>query len=272
MSIVEIAGVSFVAGHWLVMVALATRVILRKGEIGSSLAWLTIIFFLPYGGAALYLLIGENRLGEIRGQRSERIREHRSEWVDELNATTGAGDDTIAEYLRPIKRQATYKAGFAAQSGNAIEILDGSDAFFDRLIADIDDARESLAFEFFIWDAQGRAADVNAAIARAAKRGLRCRVLLDSVGSRSFLASRAVRTLRAHGVHVVESLPANLFRLIFRRLDLRNHRKIAVIDGQIGYLGSNRFDSAIIVSLPEDPSCELGYLPHLLSTHTLRSN
>jgi len=233
MSIIEIAGISVVAGHWLVMVALATRVVLRKGEIGASLAWLTIIFFLPYGGAALYLLIGE-----IRGRRAERIREHRSNWVEQLNIKTGAHDDAIAEYLRPIQRQATHKAGFAAQAGNRVELLDGADAFFDQIIADIDNARESLALEFFIWDAQGRAADVNAAIVRAAKRGLRCRILVDSVGSRGFLRSSAVRKLRAHGVQVVESLQANVFRLIFRRLDLRNHRKIVVIDGRIGYVGS----------------------------------
>ncbi|MCF6186553.1 MAG: cardiolipin synthase, partial [Desulfobulbaceae bacterium] len=72
----------------------------------------------------------------------------------------------------------------------------------------------------------------------ACKRGVRCRLLLDSLGSKLFLRSSQCRELEAQGVEVIECLPAGLFRALFVRVDLRNHRKIISIDGCIGYTGS----------------------------------
>ena len=68
------------------------------------------------------------------------------------------------------------------------------------------------------------------ALQRAAERGVACRLLVDGVGSRAFLGGSQWRALRASGVRVVEALPVGVVRLLFRRIDLRNHRKIAVID------------------------------------------
>ena len=77
-----------------------------------------------------------------------------------------------------------------------------------------------------------------AALERAAQRGVICRVLVDDVGASRFLRSRKASRLRAAGVQVVRQLPVGLLRMLFVRMDLRNHRKIAVIDGGTGYTGS----------------------------------
>src|SRR5262249_54849028 len=76
------------------------------------------------------------------------------------------------------------------------------------------------------------------ALMRAVRRGVACRVLVDAVGSKKFLRSELVRRMRVAGIKVVPSLPANPLRMLFHRVDLRNHRKIAVIDGRIAYAGS----------------------------------
>jgi cardiolipin synthase len=70
------------------------------------------------------------------------------------------------------------------------------------------------------------------------KRGVRCRVLVDAIGSRAFLKSARAADLRHAGVRVEEALPSGLLHLLFRRPDLRLHRKIVVIDGRVGYTGS----------------------------------
>src|SRR5262249_10307354 len=80
--------------------------------------------------------------------------------------------------------------------------------------------------------------EVGAALLRAVKRGVKCRVLVDSIGSQAFLRSALARELRQSNVPVVAALPAGLFRLLFSRPDLRLHRKIVVIDGTVGYTGS----------------------------------
>lgn len=87
-------------------------------------------------------------------------------------------------------------------------------------------------------DERGLADEVGDALLRAADRGVICRILLDDVGSRSFLRGKMVRKLREGGIHVVAALRAGWFRSLFVRFDLRLHRKIVVIDGTIAYTGS----------------------------------
>ncbi len=91
---------------------------------------------------------------------------------------------------------------------------------------------------FYIWTVGGAADEVVEALLRAAKRGVICRVLLDAVGSHDFLISSAAERLRAGNVALFAALPVGAIRMLFYRLDLRMHRKIAVLDGEIGYTGS----------------------------------
>jgi len=85
----------------------------------------------------------------------------------------------------------------------------------------------------------------------AAGRGVKCRLLVDAVGSKKFLRSELMRSMRQSGVEVVGALPVNPIRMLLSRLDLRNHRKIAVIDGQIGYTGSNNLAEAAFAIKPD---------------------
>ena len=107
----------------------------------------------------------------------------------------------------------------------------------DRIIGDIDSAQRNvhLLFYIFLADATGRR--VGEALERAAARGVTCRVLMDAVGSRQGVKKLAPK-LRSSGVEVLEMLPVGLFRRNAARFDLRNHRKIVVVDGRVGYTGS----------------------------------
>jgi cardiolipin synthase len=133
--------------------------------------------------------------------------------------------------------------GMPILGGNAVELLVDYDATFARLVADIDRAENHVHLLFFIIADDRATAPVFEALGRAARRGVACRVLADAIGSRSGL-----RTLRpkltALGVEVHEMLPVSLFPWRKARLDLRNHRKIAVIDGRVGYTGSQNLIAA----------------------------
>ena len=106
------------------------------------------------------------------------------------------------------------------------------------LVADIDAARRTVHLEFYIWAAGGDADHVVEALLRAAGHGVICRVLVDAVGSHEFLECPLATRLKDGGVQLHAALPANLLRMLFYRIDLRMHRKIAVIDGEIAYTGS----------------------------------
>ena len=115
------------------------------------------------------------------------------------------------------------------------------------IIADIEQARYHIHLLYWLFlaaDETGR--KVVDALARAVKRGVQCRVLMVAVGSKLALRKLAPK-MRAQGIEVQAMLPVNLFRRNTARFDLRNHRKIAVIDGRIGYTGSQNIVNAEFV-------------------------
>ena len=119
-----------------------------------------------------------------------------------------------------------------------LELLPQADLFFNLLLADIRNARSSCSLEFYILHPGGLVDQLIEALIGARKRGVACRVLVDSLGSKPFLRSRTAIRMRQAGIDLVEALPAGLIRALFVRIDLRNHRKIAIIDGEIAYTGS----------------------------------
>lgn len=236
-------------GHMLLVAGLAVRILARHLPVGSTLAWLVILFVLPLFGPALYLFIGENRLGNKRARRWTEIHDLYRGWQGRLKTRSDIDWSRLHPRARALARHGESITGFVALQGHALQLLEGWDDFVDTLVADIDAARSSCHLEFYIWESAGRAAEVEAALARAAGRGVTCRVLVDDVGAGRFLRSREVAALRAAGVQVVSQLPVGLLRVLFVRMDLRNHRKIVVIDGEIGYTGSmNLVDPAYFKS------------------------
>ena len=131
---------------------------------------------------------------------------------------------------------------FPILGGNSAEILADYQLTIDRLIADIDMAHDHVHLLFYIIADDATAWRVFAAAERAVQRGVACRVLADSLGSRP--GSNAYCRLLRAGILAEETMPGGIFRRHTGRIDLRNHRKIAVIDGDIGYIGSqNLIDS-----------------------------
>jgi len=216
---------------------LSVRVIMRGEPPQVTLAWLVVILVFPFAGALLYLLIGENRLGSRRVAREREIAEPYLRRMAELRAWDLASVPLPPAAMR-VARTCTSLTGIPVLHGNSVELFPDPDPAFDALIADIDRAERTCHLETFIWFNGGRADDVARALVRAARRGVVCRVLADAVGSRAFLASQTAREMRAAGVQLVSSLPVGVFRLLLVRQDLRNHRKLLVVDGQVAYLGS----------------------------------
>jgi cardiolipin synthase len=222
----------------LIRVGLSARVVKRRLPVGTALAWLSIILILPLAGAALYLLVGEYRLGRRRTRRAGELARVCRERFPELRAAKPADGVGLGPAGEALARVAAAALGCAPLPGNRLRLLENAEAAFPVLIADIDRARRSCDLEFYIWSVGGLADEVVAALVRAAGRGVACRVLVDAVGSAAFLRSARAEELRRAGVRVWAALPAGVLRLLLVRPDLRLHRKIALIDGEVGYTGS----------------------------------
>ena len=237
------AGASWigtVAGvvHLLLVIVVVVRVVSRRLYPGTSLAWLLLVVTVPYIGLALYILIGERPLGRRRVRRMHQMSEPLARWLSGVPAGCRADASAMPLAQGLLARLADASTGFPPLGGADVGLLDGAPEILSAIARDIDTARESCDMAFYIWSEGGQADDVALALERAAQRGVRCRVLLDSVGSKRFLASRWRKRLLAAGVRLVAALPVGLVRAAFVRMDLRLHRKLVVIDGRIAYTGS----------------------------------
>ncbi len=226
------------AAHWLIISGLSIRVIMRRPPVGVALAWLAVIFSVPFVGAAVYLLFGEKRMGRRRRARVASSMHDVDEWKAALRQRREATRAEVDATGQPLDRLAERILGFPAMGANELDLLDDSASIFDSLVSDIDGAERECHLSFYIWDEGGRAGDVVGALVRAAGRGVRCRVLADAMGSKAFLRGDLVGRLREAGVGVAVALPTGLARSLFARADLRNHRKIVVIDNRVAYTGS----------------------------------
>lgn len=218
--------------------AIAVRVIMRRRPTGVTLAWLVLLVLLPVLSIFLYVLIGEVRLGSRRIRCYQELTKEIDKGIvahwERQREATSAHD--LA--LRHLAKLATRVGGIPPLKGNTLELSDNAAHVLDTLIKDIDAATDHCHLLYYIWMPVSRGIKVAEALIRAAGRGVTCRVLVDGAGGKAFWKSDLPDEMRAAGVKVVEALPVSLVRMFLERLDLRNHRKIAVIDGMIGFCGS----------------------------------
>lgn len=227
-----------VLAHLALQFALAFRVLMQRRPVGETLAWMLVIFVFPVAGPLAYILLGELRLGQRRARRFENLYQPIRQWLRQLDERFE--DDplqlsTKSEQLAHLGKQ-TF--GLPALPGNQIELLDDWQHVFGRLEADIDAAQSTCHLEFYIWHEGGEANRVTEALIRATQRGVKCRILVDAMGSRRFLSGESAHRLREAGVQIQDALTGGILRLPFVRFDIRLHRKIVVIDGRIAYTGS----------------------------------
>ncbi len=232
--------------HAALVIGLGLRIIAKRRPTGVGLAWLTLIAVLPLVGAVLYLMVGELWLAGRRVRRAKQLGPSFRARMGELVEQAPAGLDNLSVLVRTLDAYATRGAQMPTLGGNAVTLYSTASEAFAALIADIDAAEHRVYMLFYIWSPGGLVDDVGEAVCRAARRGVDCRVLLDSYGSHPFFRSPWPRRFADAGVRTAEALPVNRLRLFMHRVDLRNHRKIAAIDGKVGYCGSQNI---------ADPSC-----------------
>jgi cardiolipin synthase len=240
-------GLVYVVSEWVIRLVMLVYVPQRRSA-DAARTWLVFIFLVPWVGLAFYALIGRIRYPKRRQRDATRAAARVRAVMDHLKTQMGP---TV---VTPRDRMATLVerfGGFGAIGGNRIELLAEYDAAIDRLVVDIDASRKSVHLLFYIFEADATGQKVADALKRAAERGVTCRVLMDALGSARGLR-RLGPPLRKAGVEVIAALPVGVLAR-GARADLRNHRKIAVIDGSVGYVGSqNIVNASFIAAYPND--------------------
>jgi len=241
MSMASLATAAAVVIHVLIEVLLIIRILLRPNrQPAARIAWIVVIASLPVAGILAYLFFGEVSIGR---RRIARVREV-TEGMPDFPAAI-PGDDANLEANVPERYVHLFRVGRSISrldpvGGNSAQLPADSNAVIDAMVADIDAAEQHVHLLFYIWLPDGNGCKVVAALQRAAGRGVQCRAMADDLGSRSMIHSEHWQAMRDAGVHVAVALPIGnpLLRPFRGRIDLRDHRKIVVIDGRITYCGS----------------------------------
>jgi len=220
---------------------LAVEHILRhRRDPRGMLAWILALLFLPVIGVVLFLLIGHEpiqrkvRKRQRRRRRIEAALAARSEELAREHAA--AGEPGLDAEQQALIRMACKLGETVATCGNAVDIYHDAEQVFLTMALAIESARAHVHLEYYIFQEDETGIAMRDLLVRKAREGVEVRLLLDAVGS--WRMRRAfVRSFKDSGVRVEFFLP---WRPRQRRLNLncRNHRKLVVIDGEVGFTGS----------------------------------
>ena len=203
----------------------ALHALLTKPDPRSALGWIATCWLLPFAGTILYLLFGVNRV-------RTRARQLRAGVSAAGNTPEAPPSEDFAQQLMRIGDAVTLRPSVA---GNEVMALENGENAFPVMLEAIAGARHSLWLSTYIFETDAVGREFIAALAAAKARGVRVRVLIDGVGE-WYSWPHAVRLLRRSGVRAARFLPPRLAMPVLS-LNLRNHRKLLIVDGETGFVG-----------------------------------
>ena len=232
-------------GVGLVLAVIVTvHILLRKREVATAVGWIGLVWFAPIMGAVGYLLLGVNRVR--RRARQIRPPDDASDGPSERPPL--AVDDELAQLDRSIG----HITGRPLRSGTEVVAYHNGDAAYPPMLAAIAAAKKSVGMSSYIFRDDEWGGRFIAALIEAHQRGVAVRVLIDGIGG-NWLRSPAYHRLRRSGVPAARFMHSVLpWRMPF--VNLRNHKKILVSDGRVGFTGGmNIGDENVMATKPKAP-------------------
>jgi cardiolipin synthase len=239
-----------IAFHILIQVVLIFRVLLRPDrEPASRLAWIVVVLAVPVLGILAYVFLGETGIGRRRLARHLAARARLPSSTEMARWSEPDALSSLRDRDAELFRAGRSISGFAPVGGNSARLTKDADDTIASMITDIDAAHDHVHLLFYIWLPDESGKRVAEALMRAAQRGVTCRAMADDFGSRTMIRHPIWVEMRDAGVKLARGMPIGniIFRALIGRIDLRNHRKIVVIDNDITYVGSqNCADAAFL--------------------------
>lgn len=226
--------------HILVVGGVFIRIVLKRPAPGVALAWLLVVAFVPLLGIILYLFVGERRIGGRRARMKKKLQKSYADWIEKIleDDITRVDWDRHVPACRHMDRLGLASVGVPTLIGSNLQLISDTQEILRTIIRDIDKAESTVHLLFYIWHPGGTADEVVDAVLRARDRGVRCRIIVDAIGSALWWKSDLRKKLQRAGAEVVRAMPTGLLRMLTSRNDLRLHRKIVVIDGEVAWTGS----------------------------------
>lgn len=206
----------------------------RKPSTG--VAWLLLVLLAPWLGLVAFWTFGNSRLGRVRAQRQHQAH---SAIKEQFRAVDAIETVEMTPHMETIARLAHELGAMPIKRGNDVELLPDYADTIKRMTLEIENALEYVHVEFYIAAIDDMTRPMFEAMAAAAKRGVEVHFLFDFLGSRGLPTYKPmIKWLAKTDIKYAPMLPLSIRKRRFRRPDLRNHRKLLVVDGEIGFMGS----------------------------------
>ena len=235
-NLAAVVGATAAVAHVALAVAVTVHVLLYKRSVGAAVSWIGIAWLSPFLGGLLYAIIGINRV-KRRAQRLRR--QHLLPAADDPATVT-------RDSLTPLEYAVGRVTGLPSKPGNIVEMMHSGDEAYPRMLEEIGKAKSTIGLCSYIFRADSAGEKFHEALIDAQQRGVRVRVLIDGVGG-GYFWSGTYNRLRKAGVPVARFLHSYFpWRTPF--VNLRNHRKLLVIDGRLAFTGGLNIGAENVVA------------------------
>ena len=219
------------------IIFLGTVIFLENRDPAKTMIWLLILGVLPLFGALFYFILGRpyKRYGSAKHKKVslEHLAKLR-QYSPEFFLSENFSEDAPFPFQEKLAKLLFNNDYVPVTSNNRTEVLTNGEETFNSLFAEVEKAKQHIHLEYFIFKDDGIGQALLKILEEKAAAGVKVRILLDGLGSLTL--SKRVKKLRQSGIEVEWFYPLR-FPFISSRLNLRNHRKIVVVDGQVAFLG-----------------------------------
>lgn len=227
----------------------AVHAAMTKSDVRAAIGWVGVIIMSPLLGPLAYLIAGINRI------RHDHISEQRNRSLRQYTLTTPLAPIDVARLAAPqfvsLRTLSNRVSRFPLRDGNHVRILRSGDEAYPAMIAAIDGAQKTIALETYIFDNDSQGKLFVEALARAHKRGVEIRVLIDAIGVRYSGPPNITWALRRAGIPYALFM-TNPLGMRMPYANLRSHRKILVVDGRVGFTGGMNIRESFVSTVAGD--------------------
>ncbi|WDR80452.1 cardiolipin synthase [Candidatus Purcelliella pentastirinorum] len=224
--------------YWILVGLVTLRILMKKKPIPSTTSWLLTVYILPIIGILVYIFLIELNVGKKRTSNLYKIWLYGVNWINNIDCNKTIFNNKNSYIATSIFKLCKNIQGIPGTKVHKLKIFTSTNNIIKKLIKDILSAKNNIEIMFYIWQPGGIADKVAEALIIASCQGIHCRLMLDSAGSSIFFRSPWVKIMKDAGIEIVETLKINILKIFLRRIDLRQHRKIIIIDNYITYTGS----------------------------------
>jgi cardiolipin synthase len=221
------------------VVYLLIKTILQNRNPVTTLSWIVVLLLMPIPGLILYFFFGQKitkrwRYKYLRSKELDRMDEISKKQLETLINMEQIDDRYLAEYRKLMSMLLKDNQSFIS-SNNQIELFQSGEKLYQQIFDDMEAARDFIHMEYYLFEPGNITAEISRILIEKKQEGLSVSLILDGIGSRS-MPDAYFKNLQDHGVEVLIFHPVR-FPQLTNKINNRNHRKILVIDGKIGYTG-----------------------------------